>query len=91
MPDSSLMSVKETLWFSSVLVIVFSAIRSICLIGSPPAPIPRFGCGCFSVLRSGVICVRMTFLHSVRICSQLIFCVMISQLSVMLVLIKSVC
>ena len=72
MPDSSLMSVNEILCFFSVFVMAFSAVRSICFIGSPPAPVPRFGCGCFSVFSCGVICFFMLFLHWVRIWSQLV-------------------
>jgi len=50
----------------------FSAVRSICFIGSPPAPMPRFGCGCFSVFRRGVICFCMLFLHWMRRLNQLV-------------------
>lgn len=45
----------------------FSAARSVCFIGSPPAPMPRFGWGCPRVFRRGVIRVCRVFLHSVRI------------------------
>jgi hypothetical protein len=60
------MSVKEMLLSISVLVMAFSAARSTCLIGSPPAPIPKFGCGWFKVFKKGVICLRRLFLISTR-------------------------
>ena len=66
------MSVNEILCFCSVFIMAFSAVRSICFIGSPPAPMPRFGCGCFSVFRRGVICFCMLFLHWMRRLSQLV-------------------
>ena len=41
MPVSSLMRVQEALFFSSVSIMAFSAMRSIFFIWSPPAPFPK--------------------------------------------------
>ena len=73
MPDSSLMSVNDMPFSFSVFVMAFSAVRSTCFMGSPPAPVPRFGWGCFSVFSCGVICFCMLFLikASLKWCFQM--------------------
>ena len=69
-PDSSLIRVKFRLFLSRISIIAFSATKSTSFMGSPPAPVPRLGCGSSGGFSSGWMCFRTFSLQLVRIWCQ---------------------